>query len=141
MKQKEIEKALEGHENREEILALLAESVDPMDHNDRKNGYIVGQQGSTSEESDVDWIEGGTIGDPLHTTHRLAHWESGFDAEQHARHDRKHSEARAKHGLQFLERPNGKGRYATRGPKARAQIQENYREQIKAEQEGEHWSP
>lgn len=130
MKDSEIAKALEGHPNAAEILEVLGE--DPEENHDRREGYVVG--------SGDDWLESAT-GHPELMVHQLSHWKGGWDAEQFERHQSRHKSLRATHGLQFLERPNHKGRYVRRGPKVRAQIQENYREQVKAEQEGETWQP
>lgn len=123
MKRKQILEALEGHENAAEILAVLDE--DPAHDEDRKKGYVVGEGGL--------WLEGANTGEPEHTVHRLAHWEGGWDAEQHQRHDERQRAARASHGLQFLEKPNRKGKWGLR-PSSRKKCLEQYREQVREEQ-------
>jgi len=116
---------LRGHPNAAAILEVLAEPVDAQDSNERKNGYVVGQ-------GDY-WLEGANEGDPLHTTHTLAHWQGGWDAEQFHKHEANAAKAKATHGLGFLQRPHGKGPYLRTGPKTRKLVLEAYAAQVALE--------
>ena len=136
MKRDKIMQALAGHPNAAEILAVLDSPVEANEHPDRVKGYVVGYGDAWVDNGDTsDW------GEPMHTTHRLRHWEGGFDPEGFLRHDQRCREARAQHGLQFLQRPNNMGPYIRRGPSTQRKIQEAYKAQVEAEKNGEEWKP
>ena len=130
MNQSDIDKALEGHENAAAIHEVLALPTEPEHHNDRHNGYIVGT-GELLEISE------GREGDPLHTTHTLAHWQGPWDPEAFKRHQIRQLEKRAREGLGFLEKPHRKGRYKSLRPSTRAKVKEAYNEQVEKEHEGQ----
>jgi len=121
--QKDLE-ALSGHPNAQEILEVLESPVEPWEETDRKKGYIVDYD---LREDTVPCEREG-----IATVHRLKHWQNR-DIQGLIEHIERQRIHRARWGLEFLERPNRKGPYATTGPSARKKVKEAYIEQHRAE--------
>jgi hypothetical protein len=134
VKQSDIEKALAGHKNALEILEVLNSPVEEYEMADRKQGYVVGNAALFGAQENAQ-------GNALACGRKDKHWMYGFDPEGHKRHNERQKDRRARHGLQFLERPNRKGRFIRMGAKTRAKVREQYNEQVKAEENGENWQP
>ena len=133
--------ALKGHPNMAEILEVLESETEPYEYNDWHNGYVIGY---LSPNADPATLESG--GNYL--THTLDHWKGTqdtdstgaprgtlFKLDSFKRHEEAHREARAQHGLEFLQRPHRKGPYVRLGPKTRSLVNEAY-----LKQHSEEWS-
>lgn len=121
-------KALEGHPNRAEILEVLSEETRVEHFSGNKDGQVIptGLHEVTEASLDPDGA--------VYTVHLLDTWRGGWDPEQFKARELRIVSARANVGLSFLDRPNGKGRYKTRGKKTREKIQEAYKRQVAREQ-------
>lgn len=128
---KEELKALEGHLNRLDILEVLESPVEPYEQNDWHNGYLIQ---SMPDNVDTDCFDA-----PNYLTHTLDHWKGKqgrnsigapigtmFKVDGFRRHEEAQKEARAQHGLEFLQRPHRKGPYVRMGPKTRKLVNEAY---------------
>ena len=119
--------ALVGHENREEILAILAE--DPDYSSERRNGRVVGQQSDNHGETEVEPEAEAHIFD----VSTLAHWQYGFCVEGFMRHEARKKGQRAIQGLAFAYRPGGKGPFAKLTLSVRKKVKEAYAKQLAQE--------
>ena len=116
--------ALVNHENRDEILAILASNPDYS--SERSTGRILGQQKDNHGET-----EGVPEGE-IYDVFKLAHWREGFDVDLFLAHEAKHKGKRSTHDLDFCYRPNRKGSYAKLTPGVRKKVLAAYQEQIGA---------
>ncbi len=133
MKKNDVKHALDGHPNAAEIMAVLESPTEPHEAYERKAGWVVGS-GEIIPTQDT--------GDHIDTAHRLPHWNCGFDATLYIRHNSRQKKKRARHGLQFLERPHRKGRFVRVNlPNVRKKIKSQYFAQVQAEANGEQWNP
>ena len=138
-------KALEGHPNAKEIMAVLESEVEPCEAREWRSGYVT---------CSVDAFPSGGLREPTegceghHTIHKLSHWRgkqetdrtgapkgSKFIVETFMRHDETQKKARAQHGLEFLQRPNRRGPYVRVNPRVKRLVNEAY-----LKQHTEEWS-
>ena len=137
----EEQRALLGHPNMAEILAVLESPVEPRDCNDWRNGYVVYNL-QVEDHTTIGLAEE----EGQRTVHTLDHWRgpqdtddtgaprgTRFDLGAYNRHESAQREARAKHGLEFLQRPHRKGPYVRTGSKTRALVNAAYIEQHNTE--------
>ena len=120
--------SLEGHPNRKEILEVLVNNPDspPSEVTNGRLSYtgtpLEAYEGLCTLEEAVD-------GSVL----RSNRWVQGFHRGKFKAHEEAQRASRATWGLEFLERPNGKGRYNLDRPSSRAKVQAAYIQQTKDE--------
>ncbi len=120
--------SLRNHPRAQEIMEVLESPVDPWETTENRKGHVVQGNGDAP-------APGGNHDDGgLYSVHRLDHWEKhGGTGEALAHHNRKQSNLRAYHGLDFLLRPHGKGPYKRATPGIRKAVVEAYRAQVARE--------
>jgi hypothetical protein len=128
---KEQRESLRDHPKAREILEVLESPVESWESDERKKGYVVNSPAAHDPEAH--------LGDPSVqlTVHRLSQWERHRgDAGAIVRYSEDQKAKRAKHGLEFLQRPNGKGPYLRTGRVTRAKVNAAYLEQHRREWKG-----
>ena len=113
--------ALRDHPKAPEILAVLESPVESWESDERKKGYVINSPAAHDPEAN--------LGDPSVqlTVHRLSQWERAKgDASAIVRHSEEQRAKRARHGLEFLRRPNGKGPYLRTGRATKDKVNEAY---------------
>ena len=120
---------LGDHPNAEEILEILARNPDAPP-SDVTNGRL--RYSGVHVEAYEGW---GTVEEAMEVSVlRSRRWVVGFHGDKFKAHQEAQRASREVHGLGFLERPNGKGRYNLDRPSNRAKVQAAYIQQIKAEE-------
>ena len=120
--------ALLGHPQAPEILEVLESPVESWECDERKKGYVINSPAAHDPEA--------SLGDPSVqlTVHRLSQWERAKGAgDAIVRHNEEQRALRARWGLEFLQRPNGKGPYLRTGRVTRDRVNEAYLKQHRKE--------
>ena len=120
--------ALRGHPKAPEILEVLESPVESWESDERKKGYVINSPAAQDPEYHP--------GDPSVqlTVHRLSQWERAKGAGGAiVRHNEEQRALRARWGLEFLQRPHGKGPYLRTGRVTRAKVNAAYLEQHRRE--------
>ncbi len=116
--------ALRDHSHAPEIMEVLNSPVDSWESDERKKGYVVNSPAAHDPEYDPDDYS------VQLTVHRLSQWErSKGDAGAIVRYSEEQRALRARWGLEFLQRPHGKGPYVRTGRVTKDKVNEAYKEQ------------
>ena len=116
--------ALRDHPKAQEILEVLESPVESWESDERKKGYVVNSPAAHDAEYDP-----GDTSVQL-TVHRLAQWERAKgDAGAIERYSEVQRALRARWGLEFLQRPHGKGAYLRTGRVTRDKVNAAYLKQ------------
>ncbi len=116
--------ALRDHPRAQEIMEVLESPVESWESDERKKGYVINSPAAHDPEAGP--------GDPSVqlTVHRLSQWERAKgDAGAIVRYSEEQKALRARHGLEFLQRPNGKGPYLRTGRVTRDKVNAAYLKQ------------
>ena len=116
--------ALRDHPQAPEILEVLESPVESWESDERKKGYVINSPAAQDPEYN--------LGDPSVqlTVHRLSQWERHQgEASAIVRYSEEQRALRARWGLEFLRRPNGKGPYLRTGRVTKDKVNAAYLEQ------------